>query len=181
MRSIHDIVKQINQAICSRFDAKTYGIATMSTKGENILPSDDEKYIGLDDIYKIQIYHKLNSMNNQLRTGSGYGDSRGDQVNTFNMSMIVFHNERLTKFKTDQLVLVLQANTPRDVVSEYFKTIRLTYNNVVLNDAVVWQQEYGQSAYKLKPHQRLIQINYTVEATYKEGCFAKCLEDLCNN
>lgn len=181
MRSIHDIVTALNAGIRDRFDAKTYGITIDQVRGNDILPTENEQYIGLDDIYKIQVYHKLNSMTNQLRQRSGYGDSRGDQVNVFNMSMIVFHNEKRTGFKTDQLVLVLQANSPRQVPSEYFKSVYITYQNVVLNDAVVWRQEYGQSPYKLKSGQRLIQINYTVEATYKDGCFAKCLEDICNN
>lgn len=182
MRSIHDIVKAMNQVIKDRVkDSMTYGVATMAVKDTTIVPSEDGKYIGINDVYALQVYHKLNGLVNTLRPGSGYGDSKGDQVNTFQMSMIVFHNEQKTKIKTDQLVLLLQSVTPRQVPSEYFKSVRITYNNVVLNDVGVWRQEYGQTEYKLKLDQRLIQINYTVEATYKDGCFANCLEELSNN
>lgn len=180
MRSIHDIVQKINEAI--PVDSRdTYGIVTMSRRGDQIIPSIDGKYIGIDDTYPMRVYHKINGMTSQLRAGSGYGDSVGDQVNTYQMSMIVFNDKKRTKLSSDQMVLMLQVNTPRRVASELFKSIRITYTNAILNDVQVFAQEYGSTDYRLKDGQSLIQINYTVEATYKEGCFAKCPEDFCNN
>lgn len=176
MKTIHDIVDAINAAIPIN-GRDMYGIATPAVRVDQMLPAIGEVYIGIDDSYPIRVYHKLNGMTSLIRPGSGFGDSTGDQVNVYQMSMIVFNNQRLTKIKPDQLVLLMQVNTPRAVKSDYFKTIRITYNNVILNNAQVWAQEYGATTYRLGLMQNLFQINYTVEATFKEGCFAKCPED----
>lgn len=181
MRSIADIVKEINNA--APFDGKqVFGIAQIANKDGVLLPNEKDTgtWIGIDDSVPVRIYHKVQGMTSTLRPGSGFGDDLGDQVNVYQMQMIVFNNRKRSKTDSDQMVLLLQVNTPREVMSEYFKSIRITYNNVVLNNAQVWAQEYGNSPYRLGSGQDLFQINYTVEATFKKGCFAKC-KDLCNN
>lgn len=179
MRSIHDIVCEINNSI--PLSGEKYGIATPALRGEQVIPAINEKYIGIDDSFPVRIYHKLNGMVSSIRPNTGYGDDIGDHVTAFNMSMIVFNNQLLSKLKPDQMVLFLQVNTPRRVSSDTFKKIAITYNNAILNDAQVFSQEYGSTEYRLKLNQNLIQINYTVEATYLYGCFAKCQEDFINN
>lgn len=182
MRSIHDIVKAINEAIPIE-GASLFGIAQPANRDGQIIPADmaTNQYVGIDDTFPVRVYHKNNAMTSTLRQGSGFGDGTGDQVNVYQMSMIVFNNRRLTKIQPDSLVLLMQVNTPRSVESEYFKSIRITYVNANLNSSQIWSQEYGTTLYRLGLEQDLIQINYTVEATFRQGCFAKCLDELCNN
>ena len=179
MQSIHDIVCEINESI--PLTGEKYGVATPAIRGDQVIPSFKEKYIGIDDSFPVRIYHQLNGMVSSIRPNSGYGDDTGDYVTVFQMSMIVFNNQSLSKLKPDQLVLFLQVNTPRKVESDTFKKITITYNNAILNDAQVFSQEYGSTDFRLKLNQNLIQINYTVEVTYINGCFAKCKEDFINN
>jgi hypothetical protein len=181
MRSIADIVKEINLAI--PFDGKqVFGIAQVANKDGVLLPNEKDTgtWIGIDDTHPVRVYHKLNGMTSTLRPGSGFGDDQGDQVNVYQMNMIVFNNRKRSKTDSDQMVMMMQVNTPRSVESELFKSIRITFTSVVLNNGQVWAQEYGNSPYRLGAGQDLFQISYTVEATFKKGCFAKC-KDLCNN
>lgn len=181
MRSIHDIIKVINDQLCQAINGATvYGIATAARRGDQLLPSIDGKYVGLTDVAgSIQVYHKLLNITSQIVPGNGYGDSTGDQSNVYGLSMIVYHNRKLTKMKDDQLVLIMQANTPRKVRSEFFKSIGVTYATANLDGPKIYAQEYGSGEkYPLGPDQNLIQINYSVRAIYKEGCFQ---EVLCKN
>jgi hypothetical protein len=73
----------------------------------------------------------------------------------------------------------MQANTPRKVRSEFFKGIGVTYSTASLDGPKIYAQEYGSGEkYPLGPEQNLIQINYSVRAVYKEGCFQ---EVICKN
>lgn len=181
MRSIHDIINVINAQLCEAIrGAAVYGIATAAKRNEQLVPHVDGKYVGVNDAKgSIQVYHKLLGITSQILPGNGYGDSTGDQANTYTLSMIVFHNRKLTKIKDDQLVLIMQANTPRKVRSEFFKAINVTYATANLDGPKIYAQEYGSGEkYPLGPEQNLIQINYSVRAVYKEGCYK---EILCKN
>lgn len=175
---IRSIVNMLNCTL--PFDGKYYGIASYLKRGGVILPHEGETYIGLDDIYKIQIYHKLNGMTATLKPASGYGDQKAYQVNAYNMSMIVFNNR--SGVMVDELLLLMQSNFPQIMKMEPYSQIAVTFNNAILNDRAVYGQEYGSiDTYKLGVSQNLFQINYTVETTFSPGCFAKCPEELLSN
>lgn len=176
MPSIHNIVAQLNTTISGIFpEVKTYGIAQSARRDEEVLPYYNEQYIGIDDTYKMQVYHKLNSMTSTIRPANGYGDSQGVQVNTYGMSMIVFINKILER---DEVVLLIQSNFPETLTSSFYRSVRLTFNNAILNSANVYQQEYQTDKYRLFGGQYLIQINYSLETVFKKGCFIKCPEDI---
>lgn len=179
--SIHHIVKLLNTTIDKLFPAtQVFGIAKSAIRGEERWPYLDGAYIGIDDKNALQVYHKVNAMASTLKTLPAYGNSRGSQVNSYNMAMIVFNNQRRTNLKADELVLLIQSRFPSVLPSQYYQSIRLQFNSAILNDETVFAQEYTAS-FKLTEFQNLIQINYTLETTFKHGCFITCPEDILTN
>lgn len=180
MRSIRDIVTFINQETAKLLPSgKFYGIASLVQRNGETLPSEGEKYIGIDDIYPLQIYHKINGLTISRQT-RGFGDNL-DQLYTYQMAMVVFLNK--PNFAPEDLVPILQANLPQQFKTDYTKRVSINFLSAVLNDQQIFTQEYkNTTAYRLNLDQRLIQVNYTLEVLYKPGCFDVCPEELnCKN
>lgn len=171
MLSINDISVWANEKVCGIIEgAKAYGIAKSALKDGNIMPYIDEKYIGIDDTYPAQIYHKLLSIASTAVALSGYGDNAESLQNTYQMAMFIYFNEGKCDFTADKLYTFIQASMTGKVKSEGFKSIRIGVNSANLNDAQVWAQEYGAAPFKLIGKQRLIQVNYIAVMVYNKEC-----------
>lgn len=185
MRSIRDIISLINETLGHKFrDIRGYGVATTIRRGEELLPVSNEQYIGLDDSFAIQVYHKILGITMTESTQGGYGRNSNTQINTYSMAMIVASDEKKTKLMPDQVALVIQSaiyNIPFS--TDFFRSVEVSIRNVVLNSEQTYQQEYRSDSYRLSEYQSLTQINYSVEITWKPGCFVACPEDLihCKN
>lgn len=180
MRSIHDIVCFINNQIAGLLPGlKAYGIAKLTKREKETLPAEGEVYIGIDDTYKAQIYHKINGLNIARQT-SGFGDNV-KKIYTYQMAMILFLNK--VNFNAEDIVAIFDANIPQQIKTDYTQRVNINFLSAVLNDEQIYSQEYKNSdTYRLGVGQRLIQINYTLEALYKPGCFDICPEELnCKN
>lgn len=179
MPSIRKIVDELNVIVAGVFSgAKTYNIAYPALRDQDILPAVGEKYVGIDDTFPMQVYHKLNTLVSSLQPVRAYGDSRGAQVNAWGMSMIIFNNGKRTKLTSDEIVLLIQSNIPQSIESDYYQYVNLTFQGANLNDQQVFAQEYRSEKYRLLSNQNLIQVNYTLETVFKKGCFIKCPEDI---
>ena len=173
MLSINDITGWVNGKV-GKFmpDLKTYGIAKAAVKGDNIAPYVDEKYIGIDDTFKAQAYHKQLTISSTNVPSSGYGDNEQSLQNTFGMALIIYFNEEKCGFSADKLYTFIQSAITGRLKSEGFKSVRIGVSSAILNDAQVWAQEYGATQYKLAGPQRLIQVNYTIVMVYDKECIS---------
>jgi len=165
---------------------KTYGLAQsiVRTVGSELelLPGvagkDGEiKYVGIDDVEPVIIYHRNSGITTTRTARQGVGDGYSDLVNTYQMAMIVFIDHKKTKLYPEELFLFLQANMPDAIKSEPYKAIVIRTTNVILNSQLVFSAEYAGTAFKLPVEKSLFQINYVIESTFKKDCFAKCPED----
>lgn len=185
MRSIRDIVNCINCSLEDFFDKsfKAYGIAYPGIRGEESLPVSSGVYVGIDDIYATQVYHKINGINISKVRGTGVGRNQDDTLHTYQMSMIWYNSENKNNIPPDQLALIVNHKIPKIFHSDFFKTVRVSLTNVILNSQQVYQQEYKSDTFRLGEYESLTQINYTVETVIKTGCFEICPEDLqkCKN
>jgi len=172
MLSILDITGWINGKLCKFMpDIKTYGIAKAAVKGDGIAPYIDEKYIGIDDTFKAQAYHKQLTISSANVPSSGYGDNEQSLQNTFGMALIIYFNEEKCS-SADKLYIFIQSAITGRLKSAGFKSVRVSVSNAILNDAQVWAQEYGATQYKLAGPQRLIQVNYTIVMVYDKECIS---------
>lgn len=173
MLSTLDIVKWANERIAPLMPGvQTYAIAKTAAKDDKIMPYIDEKYIGIDDTFKAQLYHKQLSVtsNNVLKTG--FGDNETSLQNTYGMALIVYFNENKCGFNADQLYTYIQTVITGVLKSEGYKSTRVNVVSAILNDSQVWAQEYGQSPYRLSGSQRLIQINYNIVIVFDKQCIS---------
>ena len=170
MLSILDITGWVNGKLCKFIpDIKTYGIAKAAVKGDGIAPYIDEKYIGVDDTFKAQAYHKQLAIASTNIPSSGYGDNEQSLQNTFSMALIIYFNEEKCG-SADKLYTFIQSEITGRLKSAGFKSVRVGVQSAILNDAQVWAQEYGATQYKLAGPQRLIQVNYTIVMVYDKEC-----------
>jgi len=171
MLSINDISLWVNERLSGLIPGiKSYGIAKSAIKGESFAPYIDDNYVGLDDTYPAQSYHKELSVSSQSVNGRAYGDNEFLLQNTYTMSLIVFFNENKIGFKADQLYIFIQSLITGVLKAEGYKTIRVNVTNAILNDGQVWASEYGNTAYKLSGSQRLMQINYNAVILFDKKC-----------
>lgn len=179
---LHLVVEYINSRVKEFLtNAKLYGIARTASRDGSIMPVTNEgdwiKYAGVDDIYPAIIYHKHLSITTTDAPRSGFGDNISDLVNTNQMGMVVFLDEKKTGLKADEIYTLIQAQVTGILKFDGYKSVRIGVSSAILNDAQVWAQEYGINApLQLKASQRLIQLGYSIVVTLNKNCITipKC-------
>lgn len=179
--SVSNIITEVNKSIPECLKAKVYGLAqtvirTRAGDEYEFLPgivsdNGEVKYVGLDDTESIIIYHKCKGIT--CNTKPGRGDSY-DVLNVYDNAMIVYSDRQKTKLRPDELVLLIQANLPSTITLAPYMLIAVKFLNVVLNDQVVFLQEYKETDFRLPANKNLIQINYSIETTFQKRCFKEC-------
>lgn len=180
---ITGINTNIQNVLNTFFKSVLYGVAEVIDRDGQRLPviidqKGDAKNITVDDKYAVMIYHLLNQITT-TKPRSGYGDSFGNVLNTISGSMVVFNDTGKTKLTNDELFLFLQSNWPESLMVSPYKNVRTVLNNVILNSRQVWGTQYGVP-YSLKLNQRLMMVNYSIESSHQQGCFANCPEEYCS-
>lgn len=176
-QSIHNIVSTINSTLNNVFKGSAiYGIASPSEREGKAQPVLNEKPVTFDDSYALQLYHKVNGINITYKAGFGNANKT---IDTFNMSAIIFNNEKRTGLKTHEIAMIIQSVLSVINIS----SVRVLPNNVILNTRQIFDAEYRGQDYPLSEYHSLMQINYQVEVTFKSGCFDLCPEDFsqCKN
>lgn len=179
--TVNDIVQHINSIICDVIEGwQLYGIAQIVTRDTTTMPAEGERYIGIDDNYPAQLYHKINGIT-IAKQAAGYGDAV-NLLYTYNLAMIIFLNQTRARVRPEDLVIMLQGTLPQKIKVDGAAYCNFNFVSVNLNDEQVFAQEYKDaSAYKLGLNQHLFQINYNLEVLYKAGCFAVCPpKEVCN-
>jgi hypothetical protein len=176
MHSIRDIVKELNSSLAwLPAGSEANGIAELLLRDDVTMPVINGNYVGIDDIYPIRIYHRLTSMTSAIKQGTGAGRSVGDQVNTYQLSMVVYLDRPKSNMYPDEFLLFAQANTPERLTMQPYRSIVTTFTSTVFDSLLVYRQEYVSSdTYKLKEDQYFFKINYSIETTFSKGCFKTC-------
>lgn len=173
-QSIRNIISQVNTALEGVFKgSKLYGIATIVEREGKTQPVVDSMPVGYDDSYAMQMYHRVQGAT--ITYTPGYGDTK-TTTNTFQVSAVVFNNERITKIKTDEIAMIMQSVlSGLNIIS-----VQVLPTQIILNSQQIFGTEYRGIPYSLNEYQSLMQMNYTVEIVFKGICFNLCPEDFSN-
>lgn len=173
-QSIRNIISDINATLEGIFKgSKLYGVATLVEREGKGSPVVNEQPVSYDDSYALQMYHRLLGAN--ITYTPGYGNSK-TTINTFQVSAVIFNNEKITKIKTDEIAMIMQS-----VLSTInINSVQILPTQIILNSQQIFATEYRGVPYALNEYQSLMQINYTVEITFKGVCFNLCPEDFSN-
>lgn len=164
-------------------DMKTYGLSqsvirTMGSERE-FLPglvdrTGEIQYVGLDDVYSIIVYHKLNNISSS-QTNKGMGDRFGDIQNNYTLSAFVYWDRKRYNKLPDELLLVLQARTPIMVTDlQDTKTLRIRITGANTNSIQNYSAEYQGIEFKLPANANLMKVDYTIETTFNPDCLKDC-------
>lgn len=188
---LNSFIPVINAELAKQFpkDARFYGVAqsiprirgSVSETIPGVVDRNgDIEYVGIDDKYSLQVYHKLTLITvERTTTTGGYGDDLSDTKNTYALSAYVYHDVKRTAATSD-IFLRLQNQFPQTLAAHPYKSIYVRLASVILNSDTLFAQEYKGSAFKLPPTGILFQLNYTIESSFERGCFEKlCPEDIC--
>ncbi len=169
--SISNIICQINKSLEGVFKGSTvYGVATNVEREGRSTPVIDGKAVSYDDSYSLQLYHKLNGISIDYK--SGYGNTK-NTINTYSVSAVVFNNENITKLKQDEIAIIIQSIlSTLNIVS-----VQVLPTSIILNSQQIFSNEYKGVPYALNEYQSLMQVNYQVAVSFKGNCFTVCPED----
>jgi hypothetical protein len=171
MHSIHDTVNWINERILEIIPGgQVFGIAHTAKRGEELVPVVGETYVGIDDTFPFQAYHKQNTLTSANVPRTGYGDSENYLQNTYSNSLVIFFNYDKCNLTVDELYTFIQASITGILKTDGYRQVRVNVSSAILNDAQVWSQEYGNKEFRLDASQRLIQIGYSVIYTLDKNC-----------
>lgn len=176
MHSIRDIVTQLNSSLTwLPSGSEANGIAELLLRDDVTIPVINERYVGIDDVYPVRIYHRLNSMSSTIKPNTGTGRSSGDQANIYQLSMVVFMDRPKAGLYPDEFLLFAQANTPERLTVDPYKSVVTNFGSAVFDSMSIYRQEYiASETYRLKEDQFFFKINYSIETTFSKGCFKKC-------
>lgn len=183
--ALNNLIAQINKPFENFIQGiKLYGLAeavlrvsgTVTETIPGIVENDGEiKYVGPDDLQSMIIYHKAAALNSrESAVVKGVGDQPGAIQNLYSLSMFIWLNRKKTKLRPDELFLYVQANIPFKIEVDPYVQVFTRINSAVLNGQQVFESEFKGVDYKLPAHQSMLQINYTLESTFKARCFEKC-------
>lgn len=179
------VVDIYNKQLCGLVTGEQlYGIAELMIRKQGseteqlpvVLSDDGEgKYVGIDDVAPLIIYHRVLNVTPTRVPNSGKGDSRGDLLNTYQMALFMYWDRKPYPVKPEELHMVVQARTP-DRIEGIPDIKQLLFNpaSVNLNTLQVYNQEYGGDSFKLPANRYIIQINYSIALTFNPACIATC-------
>lgn len=175
MYSIRDIISSLNETIELPKGSEVNGVAELVPRDDQTIPEIDGKFVGVDDVYPVRIYHRLLSVASKIDTKKGYGNDVGGITNTYSIAMVVFLQHERAKLYPDELLLFIQSRMPDRLKGQPYNDIRITFTGAQLDSQASWTQEYRSGTeYKLKSDQFLFKINYSIETTFSKGCFKEC-------
>lgn len=181
---INEVLDIINESLKGLApDQKVYGLAqtVIRVQGQEreLLPGVVDKtgeiqYVGIDDLYSVIIYHKLNSIAS-TQTTKGVGDRPGDIQNNYSLSAFVYWDRKKYNKLPDELLLVIQARLPIIVKGLHdTKMLRIKPTGAITNSLQVFSQEYQGAKFNLPANANLMRIDYTLESTFNPDCLKDC-------
>lgn len=181
---LRSFISKLNESFQEAIpEIKTFGLAQsiVRTVGneDELFPgvanlNGEIEYPGIDDVEKIQIYHRNAGINTTRSNTQGVGDSANDIVNIYQMSIIGFVNTKRSKLFPEEVFLYLQSNIPDGIKADPYKFVYIRTTNVIINSQLIFRAEYSGSRFNLPAEMSLFQINYTIESRFKKDCFVKC-------
>lgn len=181
---IEEILEIINSSLEGlHLDQKVYGLAqtVIRVQGseQDALPglverNGEIKYVGIDDVDSIIIYHKLNGLTS-TQQNKGIGDRPGDVKNNYNMSAIAYWDRKRYNKMPDEFMMIIQSRIPSIVTGlDKIKTLMIKPTGAVTNSIQVFSQEYNGTKFNLPSNANLMRIDYTIETTFNPDCLKEC-------
>lgn len=133
------------------------------------------KYIGVDDVNDLILYHKITSAN--ISFENGYGDGRFSR-NIYSCFLICLYDISKINIDAADMIIVLQSQMPQTIIGmKDIRNVSITSTGAVLNSAQVFNSEYkyGEKNMLLPSNIFFVQLNYNIQITFDQTCINKCI------
>lgn len=125
----------------------------------------------IDTTRPIMIYHKLLGITSQVMARSGFGDAKGDVLNVYNMQLVVYFGRDKLPLSLEDLYIQLNHYIPEELAPvNPYKRISIKQSGLNANTMQVFNGEYKNVVYRLRPNDVLFTINYSIEAIINKSC-----------
>lgn len=138
----------------------------------------EASYIGPEDRYDIQTYHRVLQITPQVST-SNFGRKNTRQILRVQMTLVVFLNIRKTRQLPHNISVLLTEGIPSRLALPDGLEVTLNGLQINTNSLQVFQEEFnGSQSYFLHPDQAMFRINYIMEGNIDTDCLNSCLNDI---
>lgn len=186
-----NIVSFINDTLttkqfgASKFQRGTFnGIAELvkssesgETKPVTVANNGESTYIGINDAYPFQIYHRLLSATFEL-VDSDFGDYKVRRQ-TDNMTMVVIADRERLQVTKEQIISAISIGFPLEMDATNksalsLLTCNITPSNFLTDYNEVYAREFNITATQLKPQTIMIALEYSITTDVVESCIEIC-------
>ncbi len=194
MPLVDEIVSSLNNLF--KADLKQHGNVFIGGVAEHTARQTDEnklewipcivdhdgnaQYMGLDDVYDIQIYHKC--LSETFKPSSKqYGDLNSNQSGSAIVHMVVagMRNkvrmsprslaDRISSLFPSDIINIKNNSTNKTIIKASIKHTKTNYNSFE-----IYSREYRNTEYFLKPETILFEMVYSIESEFNRSCFNIC-------
>jgi len=198
MPYISEIVDLINTSLAQnrlkdggRFVLDLQGVSELIPRNEEssttiptlVNTNDWREFVGFDDRFSVQIYHRVLNVE-KVDSPLSYGDGSNNGREQASMRLICFADRKRTKQDPYQLAFIIRSSIHQQftgaTIANYDgllgATVEPTQDNY--NGVDIWQSEYQLAAqdYPVRLHQMLFSIDYNIITDYNNSCISSCIE-----
>jgi len=191
MSHLKEIVSYINSQILansladSRFTPNMNGIAIgVPTEGVTgtclpllINSGQEGQYLGIDDIYNIQVYHKNNGITWQAVQDTQYGDGNKYYKRTAQMSLLAFGFRKPLGLVPEELDMLLAAGIPANLPAALLQQYNLNQALITLTGSNfdqfnLYKREFQSNNLPVLPVTDIImlEIKYKIDIILRKDC-----------
>lgn len=138
------------------------------------------KDLTIDDTKSFQVYHKINEISYQeVQPQENFGDEGNWFQETANMSLIFIGDRARIKIREEEISAMISLYFPKKLSSIQCQSLKL-YQSIISIDSVninkeqVYNQEYKNIDFILKPNEMMFEIKYKIITTFIKNCIQLC-------
>ena len=138
----------------------------------------DCTYLGVDDSYPFELYHKIINVDTPTDEADDYGD-RLVRTDSYNLQIVVIANREIVQLDRTTLVSGVTLGMPRELPKSTKTTLGLLTaqvqpGTVTLDKQTVYSTEYNLQEFLLKPSYVMFAVDYTITTQVYADCYTIC-------
>lgn len=191
MAKEHEIVAYINTVLkATQFSASRFQKGRFSAIAELVKTEEGElkpgtcnnygevTYVGIDDTYPFQIYHRVIQPNLAENVEYEFGDRKALRETT-NMLMVVIGDRARLQLTAEDIKTGIAASLPLELPTTELNTLGLQQVNILpgsfnWNRFDVYRAEFNIQDSFFNTNTIIFSLSYQIETTYDQACFTLC-------
>lgn len=138
----------------------------------------DVEYVGIDDTYPFQIYHRVIQPNAAINIEQEFGDRKAIKETT-NMLMVVIGDRNRLQLTAEDIKTGIAAALPLELPDNQLNILGLQQANILpgnfnWNRYDVYRNEFNIKESFFNTNTIIFSFSYQIETVYDQTCFTLC-------